>query len=166
MYSYSDDEAKPRKRLTPQQAKDKIYRYCAYQERSHQEVKNKLYDMGLWSNEVDELLTELITEGFLNEARFASAFVGGKYRMKQWGRIKIVQALQAKGVSPNCIKSGLKEIDEVDYLETLRTLLQKKASLVDDEDLFVKRDKVARHAIQKGYEPELVWTTLKSILPG
>jgi regulatory protein len=81
------------KKITPTEAKGKIQRYCAYQERSHQEVRNKLYSFGLYSDEVDNLLTDLITDGFLNEERFAKAFAGGKFRMKKWGRIKIVNAL-------------------------------------------------------------------------
>jgi len=149
------------KRLTPQEALAKMYRYCAYQERSHQEVKNKLYTFGLYKSEVDELITRLITEGFLNEERFAKAFAGGKFRMQKWGRIKIVHELEAKGLTKNCIKSGLREIDENDYLHTLQDLLEKKAAQVQQEDPFVKRDQMARYAIQKGFEPELVWQLLK-----
>lgn len=150
-----------KKTFNPSEAKQKIYRYCAYQERSHQEVKDKLYEYGLHKNEVDEILSHLITEGFLNEERFAKAFAGGKFRIKQWGRIKIVNALEARGLTKNCIKSGLKEIDDASYLETLTELIQKKASLVIEENAFAKRDKVATYAIQKGFEPELVWRVVK-----
>ncbi|HCM75832.1 MAG TPA: RecX family transcriptional regulator, partial [Cytophagales bacterium] len=80
---------KRKQKLTPQQGLQKIYHYCAYQERSHKEVRNKLYDYGLWGSEVEDLLTRLITEDFLNEERFAKSFAGGKFRMKKWGRIKI-----------------------------------------------------------------------------
>ena len=152
------------KTLTPSEVKKKIYYYCAYQERSHQEVKNKLYDLGLHSNEVDDLLSHLITEGYLNEERFAKAFAGGKFRVKSWGRIKIVQELEARGLTKNCIKAGLKEIDEQDYLKTLESLIKKKAELVEEENLFVKRDKLARYAIQKGFEPDLTWAVIKEII--
>jgi regulatory protein len=153
------------KKLTPQQALEKILRYCAYQERSHLEVKKKLYDYGLFRSEVDELLAHLVTEGFLNEERFARAFAGGKFRMKKWGRIKIVHELESKGVSKNCIKAGLKEIDPVQYEETLRNLLEVKYRQIDDDNLFVLRDKSAKYAIQKGYEPDLVWSLMKEIAP-
>ena len=143
--------------------KQKIYRYCAYQERTHAEVRSKLYEYGLGSNEVDEVITQLIGEGYLNEERFAKAFVGGKFRIKGWGRIKIVHDLEAKGLTRNCIAIGLKEIDETDYVETLQTLLKKKADLVEADDDFVRRDKIARYAIQKGFEPELVWRWIKEL---
>jgi regulatory protein len=153
------------KKITPTEAKGKIQRYCAYQERSHQEVRNKLYSFGLYSDEVDNLLTDLITDGFLNEERFAKAFAGGKFRMKKWGRIKIVNALEAQGLSKNCIRIGLKEIDDSDYVKTLQSILQKKGEESEEENIFIKRDKLSKYAIQKGYEPELVWRSLKELLP-
>lgn len=146
---------------TPSEAKQKIYRYCAYQERSHQEVRDKLYEYGLHKNEVEDTLSHLITEGFLNEERFAKAFAGGKFRIKQWGRIKIVHELEARGLTKNCIKSGLKEIDEPAYQETLREIIEKKNGLTHEDNLFARRDKVAKYAIQKGFEPELVWKFVK-----
>ncbi len=112
--------------LNPAEARKKIYHYCAYQERSHQEVKSKLYDLGVRPNDVEEIITHLIVEGYLNEERFAKAFAGGKFRLKNWGRIKIVQRLEAKGLTPNCINAGLKEIDETAYMETLEELIRKK----------------------------------------
>lgn len=153
------------KKLTPAEAKGKVQRYCAYQERSHQEVRNKLFEYGLFSNDVDQLLSDLITDGFLNEERYAKAFVGGKFRMKKWGRIKIVNALEAQGLSQNCIKIGLKEIDPGDYISTLDSLLEKKGNEIDEENIYAKRDKISKYAIQKGYEPELVWKSLKEIFP-
>jgi len=153
-----------RKKLTTEQAKQRALRYCAYQERSHQEVKNKLYEMGLYSSEVDELLTYLITEGFLNEERFAKAFTGGKFRIKKWGRIKITHALESKGLTRNCIRIGLKEIEEEDYYQTLTELLKSKIAELDESNIFVLRDKASKFAILKGYEPDLVWRVLKELL--
>ncbi len=152
------------KKLTPSQAKEKIQHYCAYQERAHTEVRNKLYEYGLYSNDVDEILCYLITEGFLNEERYAKAFAGGKFRIKKWGRIKIVHELEGKGVNKNCIKLGLKEIGDDEYNKTLSDILDKKSELLPDENIFVKRDKLAKYALQKGYEPELVWKLLKETL--
>ena len=154
------------KSLTPEQAKQKALRYCAYQERSHQEVKNKLYELGLNSSDADELLTYLITEGFLNEERYAKLFAGGKFRIKHWGRIKIVHALESKGLSKNCIRIGLKEIDEDDYMQVLEKLTTEKISELEEENAFILRDKISKSLIQKGYEPELIWKTLKKLLPG
>lgn len=153
------------KRLTPAAAKQKIYRYCAYQERSHQEVRDKLYEYGLYTRDVDELLSELITEGFLNEERFAKAFAGGKFRMQHWGRVKIVHELEAHGLTKNCIHLGLKEIDNEDYERVLHDVLARKLAQLDTTNPFVTRDKLARYAIQKGFEPDLVWPLVKDLVP-
>lgn len=153
------------KSFSPDEALSKIQRYCAYQERSHNEVKQKLFQYGLTESEVDKLLSELIISGYLNEERYAKAFAGGKFRMKKWGRLKIVHSLEAQGLSKNCIKSGLKEIDADDYEKSLRQILKKKNSESTEKTIYTRRDKVSKFAIQKGYEPELVWKVLKEILP-
>lgn len=156
----------PKKTLTPEKAREKIRHFCAYQERSHLEVRNKLFEYGLHRNEADEVITNLVTDGYLNEERFAKAFAGGKFRMKKWGRIKITHGLESKGVSPNCIRIGLKEIDESAYHTTLRGLLQEKISTLDRENVYILRDKLSAYAIQKGYEPDLVWKEIKDLVPG
>lgn len=152
-------------RLSPEQAWNKIQSYCAYQERSHRQVKEKLYSYGLHRGEVDELLTRLIGEGFLNEERFARAFAGGKFRMKQWGRFKIERALQALDVSSVCISRGLREIDPADYRATLVRLLQKKKKSLSPAAPLALRQKLAAYAIGKGYEPELVWPVVNDLVP-
>jgi regulatory protein len=153
-----------KKSLSPTEALAKIYSYCAYQERSHKEVKNKLYEYGLCETEVEELLTRMITEGFLNEERFAKAFAGGKFRIKKWGRLKIVNELEAQGLTKKCIQKGLNEIDPGDYRKTLKDLVKKKATQVTESNIFKKRDKVARYLISKGYEPEQVWEMVKDTM--
>ena len=153
------------KKQSPQQAKEKIQHYCSYQERSHQEVRNKLFGYGLYRNEVEEIISNLITDGFLNEERFAKAYAGGKFRMKKWGRIKITHALEAKGVSKNCIRIGLKEIDNSKYVESLRELLTSKSKTLQEDNIYTTRDRLSKYAMQKGYESELVWSMLREILP-
>jgi regulatory protein len=148
-----------------QEAKEKIQRYCAYQERSHHEVRSKLFEYGLRGDEVEELLTHLITSNFLNEERYAKAFAGGKFRMKKWGRLKIIHALETQGLTSNCIKSGLKEIDAADYEKVIRDFLIKKNEEVVTDNIYSQRDKLSKAAILKGYEPELVWNLLRTIVP-
>ncbi|MBA4144153.1 MAG: RecX family transcriptional regulator [Azospira oryzae] len=155
-------EFKPKKKYSLPEALAKIYRYCAYQERSHQEVKNKLYEYGLYSSEVEETISRLISEGFLNEERFAKAFAGGKFRIMKWGKHKIERELQAQGLTKKCISIGLKEVDDSDYRKTLKALIRKKSELIHEENTFKKKDKVARYVIGKGYEPELVWEMVKN----
>lgn len=150
-------------KFSNQQALSKIYRYCAYQERSHREVKNKLFEYGLRSSEVDEILAHLITEGFLNEERYAKAFAGGKFRMMKWGRVKIQRALEMEGLTPKCISRGLAEIDSKDYSKTLVSLIKKKSTQTTDPNPFKKKNKIAQFAIGKGYEPGLVWELLNEL---
>jgi regulatory protein len=156
---------RPKKKISPKESLTRIYRYCAYQERSHKEVRNKLFEFGLRNDEVDDLVTRLVLEGYLNEERFAKAFTGGKFRMQKWGRNKIVYALEGHGLTQNCIQSGLREIDEPDYRQTLADLVARKLAQTDAVDVFLKRDKVARFAIARGFEPELVWETVKRLQP-
>jgi regulatory protein len=149
-----------KKSFTAFEAFSKICRYCAYQERSHSEVKNKLLEYGLRSAQVDEILAHLITEGFLNEERYAKAFAGGKFRIMKWGKLKIQRELESSGVSPRNIAIGLKEIDSSEYSRALFSLVKKKSSQLEDENIFKKKSKVARFVIGKGFEPELVWETV------
>jgi regulatory protein len=121
--------------------------------------------LGIQSSVVDELLVYLITEGFLNEERFAKVFAGGKFRIKKWGRIKITRALEGKGLTKNCIRIGLKEIEEADYHQALENLLIAKISNLHESNKFIARDKASKYAIQHGYEPDLVWEMLRKLLP-
>ncbi len=153
-----------RHRMSTQEALHKVLRYCAYQERSHKEVKNKLFEYGLYASEVDEILSYLITEGFLKEERYAKAYAGGKFRMMKWGRLKIQHELEMNGLTPRCIAKGLAEIDPSDYLKTLKSLVKKKSALITEENLFKKKKKIAQFVIGKGYEPELVWETVNDLI--
>jgi regulatory protein len=149
------------KKIAPEEARQKIYRYCAYQERCHQEVKTKLFDYGINGQDTDEIMTDLITAGYLNEERFAKAFAGGKFRMKNWGRVKIERELEIRGLTPACIRSGLNEIEDKSYQEVLRKLIQNKTDQLKEPNEFIKKDKIASYVIQKGFEPDLVWRILK-----
>src|SRR6476619_3411710 len=99
------------KRLNKEQAMQKLKHYCGYQERSHIEAREKLYSFGLYKQEVEECISRLIEEDYLNEERFAIAYARGKFRMKGWGKNKIIQSLKEKRVSGYCINKALKEID-------------------------------------------------------
>lgn len=141
----------------------RLARFCAYQDRSHLEVRRKLLDLGARGQEVEDVIAELITQGFLNEERFARSFAGGKFRMKKWGRNKIVHELEMHGVTQRCIDRGLKEIDEREYAKTLRSLLIRKWKETKEPNLFRRKNLVARYLIGKGYEPDRVWDLLKEL---
>ena len=151
------------KHLTKEQALQKLRQYCGYQERSHYEVQQKLWDLGVRRAEHDEILSSLIEENYLNEERFAIQFAGGKFRMKDWGRKKIYYALKEKKVSDYSIKKAMKEIPEEDYLKTLQSLAEKKYDSLKGEQYLVRRKKTMDYLLQKGFEPELVSGVLKEL---
>ena len=161
---FAEETQKKKIRLSPKEALAKIQHYCAYQERSHKEVKSKLFEYGLYASEVDELISNVITQGFLNEERFAKAFAGGKFRIKKWGKLKIQNELEFLGVSKRNITTALKEIDRVEYTKTLKSLINKKASQTTEQNSFKRKNLIARFVISKGYESELVWEILKDML--
>ena len=139
-------------KLTPQQALQKARHYCAYQERSHTEVTEKLYGFGLRKIEVETLLSQLIEDDYLNEERFATQFAGGKFRMKQWGKVKIEYELKQKRVSPRNIKKALAQIDEEAYTKTLNDLLKKKWNSLKHEQYINRTVKTTNYMLQKGFE--------------
>ena len=155
-----------KKSFTPDQAYQKIKQFCAYQERSHREVTEKLYSFGLYKKDVEILLSQLIEENYLNEERFAIAFAGGKFRMKQWGRVKIKYELKQKGVSTYCISLAMREIEEETYLETLRSLSTKKWESMKGEQYLNKQAKTTTYLLQKGFEQNLIIEAIGEIKRG
>ena len=141
-------------------ALEKIKKYCAYQERCHLEVVDKLYKLGLYKNEVNQVLLSLMEEDFLNEERFAEAYVSGKFRIKKWGRVKIKSELKRKRISDYCIKKGFAQINEEEYSDTLRYWIERKTKEVKEKDPFKKKGKIASFLMQKGFESGLVWEIL------
>lgn len=139
----------------------KIKKYCAYQERSQQEVRDKLYEYGLHRADVENLIIELIQENFINESRFAESFARGKFRIKHWGRIKIRMALQQKRVSPRCISDALNALDQMEYSKTLRHIIDEKSSSTKARNKLQRNYQVAQYAISRGFEPDLVWNIIR-----
>jgi regulatory protein len=134
-----------------------IKQYCAYQERCHAEVREKLRSFAITEEMTEEILAQLVEENYLNEERFAIQFAGSKFRMKNWGKVKIKHALKQRQVNEYCIAKAIKAIDENDYLRTLNKLAaQKINSLKGEQNLVVKKKKVQDYLLQKGYEYEMV----------
>ena len=156
-------KSNPNNDLTLKEAKLKIARFCAYQERTQQEVRDKLYSYGLHSEDVESLIADLISENFINEVRFAKTYAAGKFRIKKWGRLKILQGLEQRKLSTFCIKKAMNEIDNQDYQATLQDLLTKRWASQRETDLFIKKHKVAKYLIGRGYEPELVWEQISQL---
>jgi regulatory protein len=147
--------------------KTAIFHYCNYQERSHKEVRNKLYELGCRTDEVEQYLSELIEVELLNEQRYAQAIARGKFRLKGWGRNKIVAHLRQQSVSEYCIKKALQGIDDQEYLYTLEKLMDKKHSeLRSERNYLKKRAKIYAYLLQKGYESRIVTEVYQKLIAG
>jgi len=139
------------------EALERIRKYCAYQERCHQEVWAKLEALNQDRNTAAELVTQLVEEDFLNEERFALAFVKGKFNNNQWGRLKIREGLKAKAIHPKLIDMAMQAIEEATYREHLWQLMEKKLKTLKARNQYDKKARLARYLIGKGYEQDLVW---------
>ena len=161
--SIADRKIQPQK-LTPQQALPKLKQYCAYQERCHSEVKEKLYSYGVYNNDAEEIISKLIEEDYLNEERFAIHFAGGRFRIKQWGKVKIRYELKQKQVSEYCIKKALTTIDADDYEKVLQKLSEQKLKMLKSEkNIFIKKRKLQDFLLQRGFEMDLIREVVKKI---
>jgi regulatory protein len=150
-------------RIGKEQAIQRIRHFCAYQERAQQEVRDKLYELGMTMSEVEEIIADLITDNFLNEARFAESFAGGHFRIKSWGKQKIKYALQQKRVSPVNIKKALNSIEEDAYKKTLINLATKKWNSLKGERGMSRMAKTNSFLNQRGFESALIMPILQAL---
>lgn len=140
--------------------------YCAYQERTQDEVRKRIKKWGVEEDdEAEELIAELISMNYLSEERFAKTYAGSKFRQKKWGRKRIKQELSRRGLTDYNIDQGMNEIGDTAYEETLRDLLKKKLASLErtESDIHKRKQKLVRYALSKGYESELVWKILKEL---
>jgi regulatory protein len=156
------DQPKTKKITDEKTALAKAEHYCSYQERSQQEVRDKLYEWGLYPSQVENILSKLIESNFLNEQRFAIAYALGKFRQKGWGKIKIKQGLKLKKVSNPLIKKALNSIDGDEYLEMLRKIIEKKSTSVTEKEPYKRRYKLHQYALSRGFESDLIGEVLRN----
>ncbi|NJL75955.1 MAG: RecX family transcriptional regulator [Saprospiraceae bacterium] len=150
--------------ISTSEALQKLQHYCAYQERCHQEVRQKLLDLGVYGDRLEEVMVALIEDNFLNEERFARTFARGKFEFKNWGKIKIVQELKKRHITSYCIQKGLEEIENSQYETKLYVLIAKKSATLEYENEYERKAKLAAYALQKGFESEKVWETVQRFL--
>jgi regulatory protein len=155
-------EPEKKKTFTAHQALIKAQKYCAYQERCQQEVREKLYEWGIKNHEAENIISNLINDNFLNEERFAKAYARGKFRIKKWGRVKIKAALKMFNISAYCIREAIKEISDDEYLTTLQELIKKTEKRKIHLISLTQKHTLAKKIIAKGYEQDLVWETLNN----
>lgn len=149
---------------TVDEAQKKMEKYCAYQERCHKEVRSKLKEMKMIPQAVDRIMVHLIENNFLNEERFAKAFVRGKFRIKKWGRNRLVRELKFREISKYSINKALEQLDDSDYQETLDILVKKRIEQVKETNLYQRRKKVADYLLYRGWESHLVYEKLKQYI--
>jgi regulatory protein len=151
------------KSYTVTEATKVLEHYCAYQERCHKEVEKKLKDLNMIPEAQEQIILHLLHHNLLNEERFAKAFVRGKFSIKKWGRIKIVNALKFKNISSYNIKTALQEINEDEYTDTLKKIAIKKFALIKESNSFKKNKKLTTYLISKGFEANLVYQTVQNL---
>ncbi|MBT8257367.1 MAG: RecX family transcriptional regulator [Bacteroidia bacterium] len=154
-----------RQSYTVEEAHEKLKRYCAYQERCHQDVKKKLKSMNMIDEAIDHIIVRLIEEDYLNEARFARTFVRGKFRIKKWGRYRLVSELQKRGLSKFTIKDAISEIKELEYIETFDALAEKRLASLKETNPLKKKRKLADYLLYRGWETHLVYAKVKELIP-
>jgi regulatory protein len=158
------ERTKTAKIFDEQAAQAKAEHYCAYQERSQQEVRDKLYEWGQHERTVENIISRLIGDNFLNEERFAKAYTKGKFKQKGWGRVKIKQGLKFKRVSDILIKKALQTIDGDEYIAMLERVLVKKAATVIEKDAYKRKYKLQQYALSRGFEGDLIADVLKELV--
>lgn len=142
----------PQKRIPLSEATIKARAFCNYRDRCHKEVREKLYGMGLWKKEVDQVIMQMMDEDLLNEERFARSFARGYFRNKRWGKAKIKYELQLRQIHSRLIQTALTEIEEDEYAQTIEHLIEKKLNLLSSEKPLTKKQKVANYLLQKGFQ--------------
>lgn len=151
------------KTYTVKEATIKLMQFCAYRDRSHKEVEEKLKEMKMIPAAQEQIIIQLMQENFLNEERFARSFARGKFRIKKWGRNKIKQELKFRDISTPIIKLALTEIDETQYNATMVELAEKKLALIKETNEFKRKKKLADYLLQKGYESPLVYDLVNEL---
>jgi len=161
-YQMFDPEKQKETRLTKLQAIKRAENFCAYQERSQQEVRDKLYKWGQYPADVENIIVDLIAENFLNEERFTHSYTSGKFKIKQWGKIKIANGLKFKRIPPRLINEALNSIDPDEYFHTLTQIIEKKSRVLSEKDPYKRKMKLVQYAISRGFEKDLIFDILNS----
>lgn len=141
---------------------NRLYRYCAYQERATFDIVKQLRKFDLDNSTQEKIINRLKEEGFVDDTRYASIYVAGKLRNNQWGKIKIVIGLKAKNIDPDIISKTINEIDESEYHRILIDLVRRKDKTIHDQNLFIKKHKIARFVISRGFESTIVWEVIQN----
>ncbi|MBN4058040.1 RecX family transcriptional regulator [Olleya sp. AH-315-K02] len=149
---------------TIDEAKKKLEYYCAYQERCHKEVIQKLKDMYMIPEAIDVIIVHLLQHNFLNEERFAKTFVSGKFKIKKWGKHRLTSELKRKGIGKVNINQALSEIEKAEYIEVFNDLAEKKVFLIKETNKFKKKKKLVDYLLYRGWESYLVYDKVNELI--
>ena len=155
---------KKKKSYTVDEIKRKLENYCVYQDRCHKEVEQKMWEYQLIPEAKEMILLSLMKDNFLNEERFAKSFARGKFRIKSWGKQRIVRELKFKDISAYNIKTALKEIDETDYLETIYRITENRNEVISEPNIYKRKQKLIGFLIRKGFENELIFKVVNEVV--
>jgi regulatory protein len=156
-------ETNSNKTYTVNEAQGKLEHYCAYQERCHKEVVEKLRSMNMIPQAIDLILVHLIQNNYLNEERFACSFARGKHRIKFWGRIRIANELKFRNISQYNINTALKELTATEYAATFHTVAERHWNSITERNTLKKRKKFCDYLLRKGFESHLIYEKLKDL---
>ncbi|WP_246073358.1 regulatory protein RecX [Formosa sediminum] len=151
--------------FTVEEAKRALEHFCAYQERCHKEVQDKLRNMHMIPEAIDTVIVHLVTHNFLNEERFAKAYVRGKFKFKYWGRNRLTAELKRRQISRYNIETGLKELETLDYYGTFDALAARRCELIKESNTYKKRKKLADYLLYRGWESSMVYEKVKELIP-
>tara|TARA_R110001632_G_scaffold38446_14_gene96855 strand:+ start:1204 stop:1686 length:483 start_codon:yes stop_codon:yes gene_type:complete len=155
----------PKNSFSVDEATRKLEGYCAYQDRCHKEVISKLREMNMIPQAIDLIVGHLIQENFLNEERFARSFARGKFKIKKWGKNRIINELKHRDISKYNITTALKEIESKEYLNTFNALAKKRLSEIREKDLQKRRKKLADYLLYRGWESGMVYEKVYELVP-
>ncbi|WP_026776137.1 regulatory protein RecX [Polaribacter sp. Hel_I_88] len=153
-----------KKSFTIDEVKRKLENYCVYQDRCHKEVEQKMRDYFLIPEAKEMILLSLMKDNFLNEERFAKSFARGKFRIKSWGKQRIIRELKFKDISAYNIKTALKEIDETDYLETIYKITENRNAVISEANIYKRKQKLIGFLMRKGFENELIYKVVNEVV--
>ncbi len=148
---------------TVDEALIKLKNYCVYRERCHKEIEQKLNELKMIPVAKEKIIMHLMEHDFINEERFAKSFARGKFRIKKWGRNRIIRELKFKGISKYNIDTALKEISEVDYLNAFNELVEKKYHSISESNKNRKKKKLIDYLLYRGWENHLIYDKINQL---
>ena len=155
---------KKKKSFTVDEIKRKLENYCVYQDRCHKEVEQKMWEFHLIPEARELILLSLMKDNFLNEERFAKSYARGKFRIKSWGKQRIVRELKFRDISAYNIKTALKEIKETDYLETIYRITENRNEVISEPNIYKRKKKLVDFLMRKGFENDLIFKVVGEIV--